>query len=61
MTKQELRQKYKALRNQLSIDRIEDGSIAIANAILKLPIWTKEYYHVFLSIVTQKEINTDPI
>ncbi len=61
MTKQELRQKYKALRNQLSIDRIEDGSIAIANAVLKLPIWTKEYYHVFLSIVTQKEINTDPI
>lgn len=61
MTKQELRKKYKALRNQLSHDKIEDYSLAIANKILKLPIWRKEFYHVFLSIVTQKEINTDPI
>lgn len=61
MTKQELRIKYKALRSKLSHDEIEDSSIAIANAILKLPVWNKEYYHVFLSILKQKEINTEPI
>ena len=61
MTKQELRKKYKALRSKLSHDEVEDSSIAIANAILKLPIWGKEYYHVFLSILKQKEINTEPI
>lgn len=61
MTKQELRIKYKALRSKLSHEEKEDSSIAIANAILKLPIWDKEYYHVFLSILKQKEINTGPI
>ena len=59
MTKNELRKKYKDLRSTLSIVDIEDRSIAIANNLLKLPIWDTEFYHVFLSIVEHKEVNTE--
>jgi len=61
MTKPELRKKYKSLRKKLSHDTIEDFSIAIANSVLNLPIWQKEYYHVYLPIKNQNEINTEPI
>ena len=61
MTKQELRSKYKSLRKELSHDIREESSIAIANSVLSLPVWGKEYYHVFLPIVTQNEVNTEPI
>ncbi|MFD2724971.1 5-formyltetrahydrofolate cyclo-ligase [Hyunsoonleella rubra] len=61
MTKSELRKKYKALRSELSEDQIEDFSIAIANRLLKLPIWDFSFYHIFLSIEEQKEVNTDYI
>lgn len=59
MTKNELRKKYKDLRSKLSLDEIDDKSIVIANRTLELPIWNKEYYHIFLSIVEHKEINTE--
>ena len=39
MTKSELRVKYKALRKTLSINQVEDFSMAIANQLLKLPVW----------------------
>ncbi len=61
MLKAALRSKYKTLRNALSPQEIEDLSIAIANNLLKLPVWTYNFYHVFLSIEEQKEVNTDPI
>lgn len=61
MTKQELRAKYKELRTQLSSEDINKKSIAIANEILKLPIWNAEFYHVFLSIEQLKEVDTEPI
>ena len=61
MTKNELRKKYKSFRNELSIDQIEDLSIAIANQTLKLPIWKHTFYHIFLSIEEHKEVNTDYI
>ncbi|MFS4482584.1 5-formyltetrahydrofolate cyclo-ligase [Hyunsoonleella sp. 2307UL5-6] len=61
MTKNDLRKKYKALRQELSTDQIEAYSIAIANQLLKLPIWDKSFYHIFLSIEEQKEVNTDYI
>ncbi|MBC3758298.1 5-formyltetrahydrofolate cyclo-ligase [Hyunsoonleella sp. SJ7] len=61
MTKSELRKKYKALRSELSEDQIEDLSMAIANQLLKLPIWDFSFYHIFLSIEEQKEVNTDYI
>lgn len=59
MTKKELRTKYKQLRSALSGQDIEEMSLAIANQLVKLPIWEKTYYHVFLSIIENKEVNTE--
>lgn len=59
MTKIELRKKYKDLRKTLSIEDIETHSLAIANRLLKLAIWDKTYYHLFLSITEHKEIQTE--
>lgn len=59
MTKAELRIKHKELRKQLSENAIEERSLAIANAVLKLPLWEKNYFHVFLPIVKHNEVNTE--
>ena len=59
MLKKELRIKYKTLRKELTEIEIEEKSLAIANEILKLPIWEKTYFHLFLPISEQKEINTE--
>ncbi len=59
MTKEELRIKYKSLRDNFTTDNIEDLSLDIANQALQLPIWNKSNYHLFLSIVAKKEINTE--
>jgi 5-formyltetrahydrofolate cyclo-ligase len=59
MDKKELRAKYKALRQQLSPDEIEDKSLAIANRMLQLDIWEKTYFHLFLTIEEQKEVETE--
>lgn len=61
MLKKDLRKKYKALRSQLTKDVIDDLSIRIANQLLRLPIWDATFYHVFLTIEEQKEVNTDYI
>lgn len=61
MTKYELRKKYKALRKSLSLDQVDDFSLAIANQLLQLDIWDKSFYHIFLSIEEQKEVNTEYI
>ena len=61
MLKSELRKKYKTLRNTLSTNQIDDLSISIANQLLKLPIWEFSFYHIFLSIEENKEVNTDYI
>lgn len=59
MNKTALRKKYKALRNFLSENKIEEKSLAIANKILAIPIWEKTYFHIFLPITEQKEVNTE--
>jgi 5-formyltetrahydrofolate cyclo-ligase len=61
MLKAELRNKYKALRSDLSIEAIDRLSIDIANKLLKLPVWDASFYHIFLTIEKQKEVNTDYI
>lgn len=65
MLKKEARILYKAKRAELSFDEIEEQSIAIANQLLKLKsdqFWDKNlYYHLFLSIEEQREINTEHI
>ena len=59
MLKKELRQKYKDQRQELSNAKIEDLSLAIANKVLTLPIWQKNYFHIFLPITEHKEVNTE--
>jgi 5-formyltetrahydrofolate cyclo-ligase len=59
MIKRELRKKYKELRSALSEKEIEEKSLAIANNLLQLNIWDKTYYHLFLTIEEQKEIDTE--
>ena len=61
MKKTELRKLYKLKRHALNADAVEDLSFEIANQLLKLPIWDKSYYHVFLSIQEFKEVNTELI
>lgn len=59
MTKTELRKKYKTLRKNLSIDALDELSMAIANKLIQMPIWDLSFYHIFLSIEEQKEVNTE--
>lgn len=61
MTKTELRKKYKTLRENLSLNDIDELSIAIANNLINLPIWNYSFYHIFLAIEEQKEVQTDYI
>lgn len=65
MLKKVLRQKYKALRQELTEEQVEEKSLAIANRLL-LPdtmlggrqVWDKTYFHLFLTIERHKEIET---
>ena len=61
MDKKEARKKSKEARKQLSQEEIEDKSLAIANQLLRMNIWDKLYYHLFLTIEEQKEINSEYI
>lgn len=60
-TKTALRKKYKAKRQELTPETIQELSLAIANMTLKLDIWNNTYFHLFLPIEEQKEINTEYI
>lgn len=59
MNKKDLRKKMKEERQNLSFEEIEEKSIAIANQLLKLDIWDNTYFHIFLPIEEQKEVNTE--
>ena len=59
MDKKELRLHYKKLRQALSIDEIEDKSLAIANRLLTMDIWNNIYFHLFLTMEQQHEVHTD--
>ncbi|WP_445710550.1 5-formyltetrahydrofolate cyclo-ligase [Flavobacterium sp.] len=61
MIKKEIRKKYKAEREKLTFEEIEEKSLAIANQLLRLDIWEKIYFHIFLPIEEQKEVNTEYI
>jgi 5-formyltetrahydrofolate cyclo-ligase len=61
MDKASLRRKYKDLRKSFTQEQIDEYSISIANQLLGLNIWDKSFYHVFLSITEQNEINTEYI
>ena len=59
MTKTELRKKYKVLRKGLYANQVDEFSMNIANKLLSLDIWNHTYYHLFLSILEHKEVQTD--
>lgn len=59
MTKSELRNIYKSKRRALSQEAVDDLSLQIANRLLQLNIWDVSFYHVFLSITEQNEVNSD--
>lgn len=59
MTKAEAREFFKEKRNILSLQQIDKLSLQIANQSLQLKeIWSKQTYHIFLSIERQKEVDT---
>lgn len=58
MTKSQFRTKYRNLRSNLTSDEIASLSIEIANKSLELPIWDFQYYHLFLPITTNNEVDT---
>lgn len=61
MNKKDLRIKYKNLRQNLTSEERDQQSCAIANQLLQLPIWNKQYFHVFLSITEHFEVDTEYI
>ncbi|WP_276168935.1 5-formyltetrahydrofolate cyclo-ligase [Zobellia alginiliquefaciens] len=58
MLKKDLRFLYKKRRDSIDNESLTDSSLSIANEILKLPIWSYNYYHIFLPISENKEIDT---
>lgn len=58
MLKRKLRSTYKIRRKSISDDLLSNESLRIANVVLRLPIWQYQYYHIFLPISHQKEIDT---
>lgn len=61
MNKKEARKKSKEARKKLSFEEIEEKSLAIANQLVQMDIWDKTYYHLFLPIEEQKEVNSEYI
>jgi len=59
MFKKDLRKKYKEFRKQFSEAEVEDKSLAIANRLLQLDVWDNTYFHLFLTIEENKEIDTE--
>lgn len=60
MLKKDVRSHYKELRKNLSEDALLNASLSIANRALHLPgfIWNLNYFHLFLPITEQREIDT---
>ncbi|MGB0896962.1 MAG: 5-formyltetrahydrofolate cyclo-ligase [Flavobacteriaceae bacterium] len=61
MLKKELRRYYKSKRAQITNTQRDDWSMQIANQLLTLPIWNHLYFHLFLTIEKQREVQTEYI
>lgn len=59
MNKVEARIKNKEARKSLTLEEVEEKSLEIANRLIRMDIWDKTYYHIFLPIEEQKEVNTE--
>ena len=58
MLKKELRLNYFQSRKNTSPQALSSASLAISNGILSLPIWSYEFYHLFMQIPEKGEIDT---
>ncbi|EAR03042.1 5-formyltetrahydrofolate cyclo-ligase [Maribacter sp. HTCC2170] len=58
MLKSELRLLFTERRNALQEKEITASSLLISNQLLKLPIWSFSFFHLFLPILEKKEIDT---
>ena len=56
--KSELRNTYSLKRKNLSDYQINKRSILISKKLLDIPIWDKEFYHIFLTSKKNNEIET---
>ena len=61
MNKHKLRRFYKKKRQALEASTRSELSLKIANQALKLPIWEFSFYHLFLSIKSLEEVDTEPL
>ena len=58
--KSELRDIYTLKRKNLTYNQILQRSILITRKLLKVPIWDKDFYHIFLTS-KKKQRNRDKI
>ncbi|WP_289037414.1 5-formyltetrahydrofolate cyclo-ligase [uncultured Zobellia sp.] len=58
MLKKDLRSLYKNRRDLIDNESLSNSSLSIANGLLKLPVWSYDFYHIFLPISENKEIDT---
>ena len=56
--KSELRDIYTLKRKNLTYNQILQRSISITRKLLKVPIWDKDFYHIFLTSKKNNEIET---
>lgn len=49
------------MRRDLSLDERDNLSVLIANNILSVDIWEKSYFHIYLPIISQNEVNTESV
>ena len=59
MDKKQLRKFYLDKETNLSVDQVDNLSIKIANQLLKVNLWDRNTFHIFLPIVKKNEINTE--
>ena len=61
MTKKFLRKIYKDKRTNIHISQFQELCKCIFDNLLKLSIWDKDIYHIYLSIKSKNEVNTNDI
>lgn len=59
MDKNSLRVDYKKQREALTPEEVANKSLQIANQLLSLALWEKNYFHLFLSNHKLKEVDTE--
>ena len=58
MLKKELRLEYLRLRNQLTEERLKEASQRIAQNCMLLPLWDKALFHIYISAIGKREVDT---